>query len=248
MRAYLSPVNGDADQIRRVVVESAVRIYRSGYEVVAEVDDQLIELGLSDVTVSGRKDGEAPVLFVPQGDGIDIRNVESRNPILVSTGIERYAIETGDHQTVVHDCTVTIGSSEFRLLMERSEPGHETLSLDEFKRDLRMDHDGALLSGVSVAEYVPLLTDLLLKARNESPSECLKYTSELRTFLLAYPVEDSEYAAVCEAVEGMHERLEVKATAAVLRGSALDEEWYDRIDRIVHRVQRLYARGMRARS
>jgi hypothetical protein len=239
MEAYLSPVDSEAGDVRRIVIDGPTGLYRSGYDVVAETPDQMLELGVRDVTVSRKGDNGAPVEFAPSRNGVDVRNEGSTNPVVLSQGVENREIEiaAGEERYVDEECLVSLGvNTELHLGFDRN----ETLSVDELKDQLGLEQQGSLVSGVDPALYAQSLADNLLQARHESANECLQYANELNTFLLEHPVEDGAYEDVCEELERTTRRLETKVSNDL---GGLDAEWDERIERLAHRVERVYARG-----
>jgi hypothetical protein len=240
MKAYLAPIDDEADDVRRGVTDDPVGIYRAGYDVKVETGDQVIELEVQDSAVSRKREHGAPVLIERDGGSVTIRNVDSTNRVIVDDGRREHRVEKGESRRVTSDSRLTLGTNtEIQVSFDRS----NTLSQSELEDELGLEQEGALMSGVDPALYAQSLADNLLKACEESPSECLQYANELHAFLIETPVDDARHASVSEDVERIVDRLENKVRSDALRGSDLDDQWRERIQRTVHQVERLYARG-----
>lgn len=244
MRAYLSPVS-DSDEVRRVVIESPVGLFRRAEDaaVVVRVGDEEVDLGLSDQSVSRDRPEGPPVVLEPTRRGVSVRNEASTNPVHVRTGIGSHTLDRGESTLVDSHCTITVGGRRGTALHLTLE-GDDDLSIDEYVEKLNLGRSGSLLGGVPVSAYVPLVVELLLKARSEGTSECLKYTHELRTVLHEHPVESGEYDDLCNVVEDVEAGLERRLDLRM--GDDLDPEWEARLDRVGARVTTLYSKGVAA--
>ncbi|WP_372912766.1 hypothetical protein [Salinigranum sp.] len=242
MRAYLSPVS-DSDEVRRIVVESPVGIFRRAEDsaVVVSMGEDVVELGIADQSVSRIRPDGPPVALEPTTSGVAVRNDGSTNPVYVRTGFDDHVLERGESTLVDSHCTITVGGQRGTALHLTIE-GDDDLSIEEYVEKLNLDRSGSLLGGVPVSAYVPLVVELLLKARAEGTSECLKYTHELRTVLREHPIENGEYDDLCHEVEHIETLLEQRIE--VVKVDGLDPEHHARIDRIGRRVTRLYTKGM----
>lgn len=124
MRGYMSLAN--ADNPKEIPVEDRVGLYRiqeRNQRVFAEVNDNVIPVGVSDPTVSRKKDS-APVEIVPRDEFIEVRNNGSHNPVTVdenaTDGADR-TVEEGAVATLQRDATVEIGyQTALKLVVERS--------------------------------------------------------------------------------------------------------------------------------
>lgn len=235
-KGYLSPIGVEDDRVHRIFVDGPVEVYRSGsgFDVVAETNGRKVELGIEDATVSRKKE-EAPLVFVPRRDAVELRNNGNKNDVILETSVRAVKIDTGETEKVTEDCTVSIGfNTEMRLTIEKTRGGRrtDTLTPEEFEEMLD--------DGIEKAAYIESLTDNLLKARNESANECLKYLRDLHNAVIEHPVEKKDYDESRERLEDLVQRLETKVSSDSLRDSGLGDEWRDRIDRIAHRVRRLY--------
>jgi hypothetical protein len=240
MKAYLAPIDDDAEDVRRVVIDDPVGIYRSGYDVKVETGGQTIDLDVQDSAVSRKRDHGPPVVIVREGGSVTVRNVDSTNRVLVDDGRREHRVEKGESRRVTSDSRLTLGTNtEIQVSFERS----NTLSQSELEDELGLEQEGALMSGVDPALYAQSLADNLLKACDESANECLQYANELQAFLIETPVDDGRHGDVSEDVERIVDRLQTKVETESLRGSGIDEQWRERIERTVHKVERLYARG-----
>ncbi len=242
MRAYLSPVS-ESDEVRRIVVESSVGIFRRVEDaaVVVSTGDDVVDLGVADQSVSRLRPEGPPVVLEPTANGVAVRNDGSTNPVSVRTGIGEHTLARGESTLVDSHCTITVGGrrgTALHLTLERD----DRLTLGEYvdHDGLNLGRSGAVLGGVPVSSYVPAVVELLLKAREEGTSECLKYTHELRTVLSEHPIESGEYDDLCNEVDDIEGRLELRLELSM--GDELDPEYHARIDRAAHRVVRLYTR------
>jgi hypothetical protein len=240
MNAYLAPIDDEADDVRRVVIDDPVGIYRSGYDVMVETDDQTIDLDVQDSAVSRKREDRSPVLVERDGGSVTIRNVDSTNRVLVDDGRREHRVEKGESRRVTSDSRLTLGTStDIQVWFDRS----NTLSQSDLEDELGLEQDGALISGVDPALYAQSLTDNLTKACDESPNKCLQYANELHAFLMETPVDDERHADVSADVNRIIERLEAKVESGALQGSGIDDQWRNRIERTAHEIKRLYARG-----
>jgi hypothetical protein len=246
MRAYLSPVT-DSDEVRRIVVESPVGIFRRAEDsaVVVSTGDDVVELGVADQSVSRIRPDGPPVTLEPTTNGIAVRNDGSTNPVTVRTGIGEHTLERGDSTLVDSHCTITVGGERgtaLHLTLERD----DRLTLGDYVDDagLNLGQSGSVLGGVPVSAYVPMVVELLLKARAEGTSECLKYTHELRTVLAEHPLDSGEYDDVCNEIDDIEGRLELNVE--LVKSDELDPEYHARLDRAAHRVVRLYTKEVTA--
>jgi hypothetical protein len=244
MRGQLAPINEDSDTVRRIVLEGPIGIFRSESDVLAETADGDVGLGVRDMTVSRRSNGEAPVTFVPQDDAIEVTNRDNANGVHIDTGVLKRDLQTGEFERLTQDATVDVGyNTTFRVTVER-EHSSKTLSKDELEElGLTNTNSASLMEGVAPASYVQSVADNLRKSRKESPNECLKYASELRVFVAEHPLDSDAYDAVEEDLSGIVERLDQKVSNGALRGTNLDEQWNEELDIIAHRAERLYSQS-----
>ena len=220
MEAYLAPLTRTDETVERISIESTVGIFRKGMYVYAAVGDKEVKLGIRDTQVSRRQNGPAPVEFIRQPSGVEIQNNSNTSGISIETGGNSVGIPEGEVYQASTSVTVDIGrNTEFRLTIER----------DRTK--------------VKSTSYVQSVADNLRQASERSPNDVLKYTTELHNFVNEQPVNDAGYERVESELSQMVDRLESKVSRESLRGSRLDEEWIEEIDRVAHQVERLYSRG-----
>lgn len=242
MQGYIAPVTGTSDTVRRILLEEPIGIFRSDDEVLAMTPHGEVDIGIRDMTVSRQSDGQPPVEFIPKSDAIEILNRSNSNTVTVDTGVLKHELEAGQTSRVKQDATVDVGyNTSLRVTVER-EHTHKTLTKDELADlGLRITESSSLMEGVAPASYVQSVADNLRKARSESPNECLKYATELHTFVTEHPIENSTHNALRDDLGRIVDRLNQKVSSSALRGTDLDEEWIDEIDRIAHRAERLYS-------
>jgi len=247
MQAYLSPIGGETEDLRRIVIEDSIGVYRDGTDVVATVEDRTLDLGLSDPTVSRMKDGLAPIQFHLRGRQVVIRNAGNTNRLTVDTGVRSMSVEDGSSCEVMHDCTIKAGfNTELQLSIERERVGKRrgTLSLQELQEKLGIEENRGVISGVNPAAHVKAVnTNLRREAQQGATNECLKFANELADFLEQRPVEDDAYDDLRSDLDKITDGLERKVTRDSLKGSGLDEEWQDLIERVSHRVEKMYAQA-----
>jgi hypothetical protein len=120
MRGYLS-VSGDTS---RIPIDERTEVYRdpdsqSDSGIVAEKKGRKIALGVSDVTVSRKKNGSPPVVIEPKENFIEIHNNGNSNGVTVRTSSEKKEVKEGCVETVQSDTTISLGyNAEFRLTVE----------------------------------------------------------------------------------------------------------------------------------
>lgn len=122
MRGYLSLANADGT---RVPVDDQVEIYRveeRDQQVVADLGDRTVDLGVADPTVSRKKD-TAPVEVVARSEFIEVRNNGNANRVAVvpkADGGER-TVKKGAVETVRRDTIIEIGyQTRLELVVERA--------------------------------------------------------------------------------------------------------------------------------
>jgi hypothetical protein len=243
MQAYVSPIGAGDDDVKRIAVEERVGIYRDGRKIVAGVGSNTVDLGISDVTVSREKDAGAPVQLEPRNGAVAITNAGNTNGLTVDTGVERISIEEGSTREFIQDCTLEVGfNAEFQLSIEADD--ERTLSVDELQEKLDIEQERGVIEGVDPAAYVgSVASNLRREAEREATNECLKFANELVDFVEQRPLEDDVHEDIQDELDAISNGLERKVTHDSLKGSGLDEEWKDRIDRVTHRVENMYARG-----
>lgn len=240
MEAYLSPLNRADETVERISIEGTVGIFRKNMDVYALVGGEEVRRGIRDTQVSRRQNGLPPVEFITQRDAIKIQNNGNTKAISVENGMGRDVISKNNSLGISSSATVNIGrNTEFRLTIEQDST--RTLSISELE-DLGLEEDGPVVQGVKSAVYVQAVADNLRQASDRSPNDVLKYTTELHNFVHEQPVDSSGYEDVESKLAQMVDRLESKTSRGSLRGSGLDEEWREEIDRVAHQVERLYSR------
>jgi cell fate (sporulation/competence/biofilm development) regulator YmcA (YheA/YmcA/DUF963 family) len=245
MQVYLSPIGGETDDLRRIVVKDQVGVYRDERDVYASVEGRTVDLGISDPTVSRMKNGAAPVQFELTDSGVVVRNAGNTNGVTVITGISETSVAPGTEETLSQDGTIKLGfNTELQLSIEEEEARSDTLSLSELQRRLGIEENRGVISGVDPAAHVQsVATNLRREASREATNECLKFANELADFVEQRPVDDDAYEDVQATLETITDGLERKVTTDSLKGSGLDEEWQGRIERVTHRVENMYARA-----
>jgi len=245
MKSYLTPKRDatHAETVRRIPINGPVGLYRlddGSHAVIAETDDETIELGVRDAAVSRKKGGSAPVELLPDARGIRVRNQNSKNPVSVKTNLREQQLAEGENTVINDDCIIELGiTTEIRATVERD---RNTLSKEELKQELGMEREGDVMEGVSPTAHARAIAVNLRKATNESVPECRKYATELKNFVAEHEVEDPDYEPVLDELQQVTKRLENKSSGA-LRGSGIDEEWNEEIDLLADRVEKLYGRA-----
>jgi len=174
---------------------------------------------------------------------VAITNAGNTNGLTVDTGVERISIEEGSTREFIQDCTLEVGfNAEFQLSIEADD--ERTLSVDELQEKLDIEQERGVIEGVDPAAYVgSVASNLRREAEREATNECLKFANELVDFVEQRPLEDDVHEDIQDELDAISNGLERKVTHDSLKGSGLDEEWKDRIDRVTHRVENMYARG-----
>lgn len=245
MKSYLTPKRDatHAETVRRIPINGPVGLYRlddGSHDVIAETDNETIELGVRDAAVSRKKGGSAPVELLPDARGIRVRNQNSKNPVSVKTNLREQQLAEGENTVIKDDCIIELGiTTEIRATVERD---GNTLSKEELKEKLGMEQEGDVMQGVSPTAHARAIAVNLRKATNESVPECRKYATELKNFVAEHEVEDPDYEPVLDELQQVTKRLENKSSGA-LRGSGIDEEWNEEIDLLADRVEKLYGRA-----
>jgi hypothetical protein len=120
MKGYLSVQRDDGGTVE---IESRATIYRSAgdsEEILLETNGRTVGLGVSDVTVSRKKGGQAPVVIEPSEEFIRIKNEGNANGITVRTQEEETEVEEGYVANISRDAVFSLGfNAEFRLIVER---------------------------------------------------------------------------------------------------------------------------------
>lgn len=247
MEAYLSPIGSDADDLRRIVIEDSIGVYRDGNDVVATVKGEPLNLGIRDPTVSRIKNGSPPVRFyLRDGDAV-VENAGNTNGVTIDTGVRTISVESGATRSLAQDCTIEIGfNTKLQLSIEKEEvtERRNTLSIQELQEKLGIEEQGGVISGVDPAAHVQsVTTNLRREARREETNECLKFANELADFVEQRPVEDDAYDEVQSELGKVVNGLERKLTRRSLKGTGLDEKWQNRIEHVTERIENMYARA-----
>jgi len=120
MRGYLWVVDRSPG---KVPIESRTEVYRDPngtQQVLAATTEQTHELGVSDPTVSRRKNGQAPIEIVARDDCLEIRNERNTNGVTVRTKGDEVQLEKGYVERIRRDASVEIGyQTELRVTVER---------------------------------------------------------------------------------------------------------------------------------
>lgn len=109
MRAYLTVPDTDAGQL---VVDSRVELYRDperSHSVCARREGETHELGVSDGTVSRRKDGTPPVVIEPRESHIEVHNRRNSNGVTVECDDGRTELPKGRTETVSETAWIELG-------------------------------------------------------------------------------------------------------------------------------------------
>lgn len=236
MNRYLhsEPTATDAETTR-VPIDSRVGIYRRGdgsKTIVAETDDEQIDLGVRDATVSRKTNGRPPVALSPISRGISVRNHGSTNPVTLSTNLRTHKLNAGDAAAITDDCRLTIGLS---LTLRATVEG---------AGDRGGGGSAQGSAGVRPAAHARTLANALRTASEDSVAETRGVISELQTFLEEHPLENSAYETVCTQVDRIEQRLESKA-GGLHRTKSLDEEWQSELAVVSDRIESIYARSNR---
>jgi len=248
MRGYLTPIVASDDTVSRIAVEEPVAIYRADddtYRVLVETGGEAVALNVRDVTVSRNKES-IPIEVVPERDAIAIHNHANSNPITVESGYKESELDAGDTERVSQDSTLLAGhNTKLRLTVKREREKGQTLSIKELQEIIDSEESGSVIDGVDPAVYASSLAENLRKAGNESANECLKIATDVENLVEGQPVDDEGYEATRERVAEFRASLESRVNQSTLRSVDIteNEEWQERIDRIAHRIERLYARG-----
>jgi hypothetical protein len=119
MRGYLSLAGRSVE----IPVESTTEVYRDpddSQEILVETGDDVRSLGISDPTVSRKKDESAPVQFVPQSEAIEIQNRGNSNGVTLDPNGKDVEIGDGYSRRVQHATAVQIGyHTTLELTVER---------------------------------------------------------------------------------------------------------------------------------
>lgn len=247
MEGYLTPVVEGDNTVNRVAVEEPVSIYRADdgtHRVLVETGGDQIGLDVRDVTVSRKKRG-APVEIIPERDAIAIHNRANSNPITIERTHREVSLAEGETDRISQDCILAVGyNTRLRLTVEDERAGR-TLSVDELQEVLDLDEGGSVIEGVNPAAYAASLAENLRKAGTTSANECLKFAIEAENFVEGQPVADEDYESTRETVEKFRSDIESRVNQSALRDVDITEndEWQERIERIAHRLERLYSRA-----
>lgn len=230
MNRYLlsEPTAPDAETTR-VPINSRVGIYRRGdgsKTIVAETDDEQIDLGVRDATVSRKTNGRPPVALSPISRGISVRNHGSTNPVTLSTTLQTHKLTAGDAAAITDDCRLAIGLS---LTLQATVEGGGGGSAQRSP-------------GVRPAAHARTLANALRTASEDSVAETRGVIGELQTFLEEQPLDGSEYEAVCAEIDRIERRLESKA-GGLHRTESLDAEWQSELAVVSDRIESIYARS-----
>lgn len=109
MRAYLTVPDTDSGQL---VVDSRVELYRDperSHSVCARREGKTHDLGVSDGTVSRRKDGTPPVVIEPRESYIEVHNRRNSNGITVKRDDGQTELPKGRTETVSDTARIELG-------------------------------------------------------------------------------------------------------------------------------------------
>jgi hypothetical protein len=247
MEAYLSPIGSDADDLRRIVIEDSIGVYRDGNDVVARIEDQTLDLGIRDPTVSRMKNGSPPVNFYLRNGQAVVENAGNTNGVTIDTGIRTISVDSGASRSLVQDCTIELGfNTKLQLSIEKEDTTERrnTLSVQELQEKLGIEEQDGVISGVDPAAHVrSVTTNLRREAQREATNECLKFANELDDFVEQRPVEDDAYDELQSELTKVVNGLERKLRRESLKGTGLDQEWQERIERVTQRIEDMYARA-----
>lgn len=108
MRGYISPLSSEG----RISLDSKTEIYRDpehSRAVVAEQKGEKVRLGVSDVTVSRKKNGTAPVVLDPKDNFIEVHNNGNSNGVVIESSSGKQKVREGFVETVQTDTDLKIG-------------------------------------------------------------------------------------------------------------------------------------------
>ncbi|RJX44435.1 hypothetical protein DM826_02115 [Halonotius aquaticus] len=243
MKRYLIPIQeaSQAETIERIpVTDSPVGLYRKdngNFDVVAEADDRIYDLGVRDAGVSRKSNGQAPVELSASTRGINVENLTSTNPILVETGPGQTELAKGEFIEITDDCVIELGigvkiRANVRGTVDESE-SQEVVTKEESHRQ----------EGPEITAYVQTAGELIRKeVEKEAVTECHTHIQTLYDTIIECPVDDQAYNKVESDMEHVLQRLDNKVTNATLSETDIADEFQHEIVSLTNRVESLYAR------
>lgn len=244
MKRYLIPIQeaSQAETIERIpVADSPVGIYRkdnNNFDVVAEADDRIYDLGVRDAGVSRKSNGKAPVQLSASTRGINVENLTSTNPIIINTNPGKTELEKGETIEITDDCVFELGIGvKIRANVRGSIDDTESAEVVT-----KEESNGQ--EGPEITAYVQTAGELIRKeAHKESVIECHTHIQTLYDTIIECPVDDQAYDKVESDMEHVLQRLDNKVTNATLSETDIADEFQHEIVSLTNRVESLYARN-----
>lgn len=116
MKGYVSVSGSDGGELP---VGSGIAVYRDPGEtqqVLAATQHGEVRLGVTDVTVSRKSDGEPPIVIDRHSAALEVRNNGNSNALVVSMGGREFELEEGQAKRIKRDAEIAIGYQTTLLL------------------------------------------------------------------------------------------------------------------------------------
>ena len=243
MKRYLIPIQeaSQAQTIERIpVTDTPVGIYRKdngNYDVVAEANDRIYDLGVRDAGVSRKSNGQAPVQLSATPRGINVENTTSTNPIIIETNPGQTELAKGEVIEITDDCVIALGIGvEIRANVRGSVDDSES-------QDVVTQEETNGQEGPEITAYVQTAGELIRKeVQKESVVECQTHIQTLYDTVIECPVDDQAYDEVESNMDQVLQRLDNKITNATLSETDIADDFQHEIISLTNRVEALYAR------
>lgn len=220
-RAYVSAVGDDAVEL--IEVDDELGVFRreaDDHVLVAPDDDDPVDLGFDDISVSRMREDGAPVRLGVDDDALWVHNVDNASTVYVEQLTTRRELDRGERTTVTDDCVV--------------EPGRHTalrVSLESVAAGAAED-----AGGIPVPALVSALCDGFRTASRDSRSEALAYGNRLLGTVREYPVDDHDYDDAVETLKARVDQLDIG------EGETINDERRRNNRQIAERIDAVYDR------
>ncbi len=235
LNGYISIADEEKEEVRLIEIKNEVGFYRDeNKQVVVETKDEKHNLGVRDVSVSGRRDDGPPIAIRSNNGSLSIHNVDNKNPITVHRLQNETELSKSESIDITDDCLIKLGyAAEVLLTVENTKNSSEIIDAP--------DLDGA--SGkVPVQALVSALCEHLRRAAHESKSETQRRAQQLLDTVSEHPVGVNGFESAKNHLEDELDKMKRMKRGAELTtdGKFRDNERIQGYERIAHRFEDLY--------
>lgn len=225
MTAIVFPIGSNSRSIEPVEIMETVEvgIYRKDEtegNVKLQTEDEVIDLGHHDISVSRMRPDGAPIRFSKKGEDIYLRNVDNESYVEIEYLRTEEELEKGEITKIREDCRVRPGhNTELMVVLESS------MSEDTSK--------GHVDIGI-----IRSTCDLVDQAVRNSDHRTIMYANTLLTLVQEHPVSNKRYDEYKNELETEIKNLD--ETEDLGDGDQLGEERIKSIERITNGIMDVY--------